>query len=113
MRALHALLVLAGMAAPAFAGDTFTGQWNGMVPASMQITGPKTLRICFEDLKLQCRTAPYTSDGRTLVVEHPADGLKWTYTRRGDGGYDAAYFRWDGTGRGRYKLLATAILTRR
>ena len=42
-----------------------------------------------------------------------SDGLKWTYTLRKDGGYDAAYFRWDGTGKGRYELLATAILTKR
>ena len=94
----------------AVAGDVFTGAWNGLVPASLEITDDKTLRFCREDLVHQCQAnVPYRLDAGVIVVEHFADGLRWTYTPRADGGYDATYDRWNG--KGAYVPLATARLT--
>jgi hypothetical protein len=74
----------------------------------MQILSDTTLRICQEDLALQCQSpVPFHREGDVIVVEHLTSGRKWTYAPRGDGGYDAVYLRWNGQG---YDLLATAIL---
>ena len=104
------IAVLAGLicTSPAYGGERYTGLWNGVVPASVEIIDAKTLRFCREDLSLQCvGPVPYALDGDVIVVEHLSDGLKWTYAPRPDGGYDAEWLRWNGDG---YTLLATAVL---
>ncbi|MEM7057353.1 MAG: hypothetical protein AAF557_07185 [Pseudomonadota bacterium] len=94
------------------AGDVFIGDWNGLVPHSMEILSEDRLKICREDLQLQCQfPVPYSRDGNTIVVEKFTDGLRWTYTPRSDGGYDATYDRWNG--KDGYDTLATARLTPR
>lgn len=91
------------------ADDVYVGDWNGLVPHSMQILNADRLKLCREDLTLQCQfPIPYSRDGETIVVEKFTDGLRWTYTPRPDGGYDATYDRWNG--KDGYDSLATAVL---
>ncbi|MEM9140634.1 MAG: hypothetical protein AAGB15_12485 [Pseudomonadota bacterium] len=110
---LMALATLPAQAqAPSQAQDIYIGDWNGLVPHSMQILNDQTLKICREDLTLQCQyPIPYSRQGEVIVVENFSAGLRWTYTPRPGGGYDARYDRWDGEGR--YDTLATAILRAR
>lgn len=101
---------------PAFAaadpGAVYVGDWNGLVPHSMQILDDKTVRLCREDLTLQCQfPIPYTRDGNTIVIEKFTDGLRWTYTLRSDGAYNATFDRWNGSNS--YDTLATAVLRQR
>ena len=80
-----------------------------MVPVSIEFLSNTALRICLEDLQLQCQEpVPFFREGETIVVEHLTSGRRWTYAPRTDGGYDATYFRWDG--KGAYKVLTAAIL---
>lgn len=101
-----------GVFTPATAQDpntVFVGDWNGMVPHSLQILSENRLKLCREDLRLQCQfPIPYTRNGDVIVVEKFTDGLRWTYTPRKDGGYDATYDRWNG--KDGYDNLATATL---
>jgi len=93
-------------------GSVFIGDWNGLVPHSMEILSDTKLKLCREDLNLQCQyPIPYSRDGEIIVVEKFTDGLRWTYTPRPDGGYDATYDRWNG--KDGYENLATAILRAR
>ena len=80
-----------------------------MVPASVEILNEKSLRFCTEDLVHRCHgPVPYHRDGKTFVVEHRSNGLRWTYTPRPDGGLDAVFSRWDGNGA--YEILAKSVL---
>ncbi|MEM7189425.1 MAG: hypothetical protein AAF439_07425 [Pseudomonadota bacterium] len=109
MRTLCAALLITTAASTAAAPERYTGLWNGVVPASVEIIDAKTLRFCREDLLLQCvGPVPYMREGDVIVVEHLSDGLKWTYSPRPDGGFDAQWLRWNGSG---YTLLATAVLS--
>lgn len=113
LRSVFAVLIFfvcwAEIAPAQGSGDVFVGDWNGLVPHSMEILSEDRLKLCREDLRLQCQyPIPFTHDGEIIVVEKFTDGLRWTYTPRSDGGYDATYDRWNG--KDGYDTLATAIL---
>ncbi len=112
MRLVASGLLVSLLVLPARAGDVFIGDWNGLVPHSMEILSDTKLKLCREDLNLQCQfPIPYSRNGQTIVVEKFTDGLRWTYTPRPGGGYNATYDRWNG--KDGYESLATAILTPR
>ncbi len=113
-RLISVAMALPFAAAPmaATAGDVFVGQWGGMVPVSIEFLSDTSLRMCREDLRLQCNgPIPYHREGESVVVEHRSDGLKWTFTPRLDGGYDAVYARWNG--KDGYDTLVSAVLQAR